>query len=165
LTFRLGGLSKSAGLPQVKLGWIAVAGPDALVAEALERLEIICDTYLPVSTPVQVAAPELIEQGALVRAAILDRVRRNYSALAQAVALHTSTELLHGDGGWSAVLRIPATRAEEQLVLELLDKDDVLVHPGYFFDFAHEAFLVVSLLPPPAEFDEGLRRVMKRVHG
>ena len=165
LSFRLGGLSKSAGLPQLKLGWIAVSGPESLVAEALHRLEIICDTYLSVSTPVQVAAPELIEQGATVRAAILQRIRRNYSELTKATLSHGCIELLHADGGWSAVLRIPSTISEEQVVLTLLEEDNVLVHPGYFFDFPHEAFLIVSLLPAPADFDEGVRRIMTRLHG
>jgi aspartate/methionine/tyrosine aminotransferase len=162
LTFRLGGLSKSAGLPQVKLGWILVDGPDALVREALARLEIICDAYLSVSTPVQVAASMLIESGALVRAQILDRVRANYRALHAAVARHPAIEVLHADAGWSAVLRVPSTRSEEDLVVDLLDRDGVLVHPGFFFDFAHEAFIIVSLLPEPQVFVDGIRRVLER---
>jgi aspartate/methionine/tyrosine aminotransferase len=165
LTFRLGGLSKSAGLPQVKLGWIAVEGDSTMVAGALERLEIICDTYLSVSTPVQIAAPQLIEAGAAARAAILARIGRNYAVLEDAVAGRPAVELLQADGGWSAVLRVPATRSEEQLVLELAEQDGVLVHPGYFFDFPHEAFLVISLLPEPAEFDDGVRRVLSRCDG
>ena len=165
LTFHLGGLSKSAGLPQVKLGWIRVGGPEAEVDTALERLEIICDTYLSVSTPVQVAAPALIARGAEVRAAILERIRTNAAALSALTADHPSVSMLHADAGWSAVLRIPSTRPEEDVVLDLLDHDDVLVHPGYFFDFPHEAFLVVSLLPPPDQFVAGARRVMERVHG
>jgi alanine-synthesizing transaminase len=162
LTFRLGGLSKSVGLPQVKLGWIAVAGPDAAVREALDRLELICDTYLSVSTPVQVAVPRLLEEGAVVRACILDRVRTNYDSLRTLASAYPSIELLHGDGGWSAVLRVASTRSEEDLVLELLERDGVLIHPGFFFDFDREAFLVVSLLPEPSVFVEGVRRVMER---
>jgi len=162
LTFRLGGLSKSAGLPQVKLGWIAAAGPDALVCEALERLEVICDAYLSVSTPVQTAASTLIASGAQVRQRILDRVRTNLATLASLASTHPAIHLLPVDGGWSAVLRVPSTRSEEDLVLELLERDDVLVHPGFFFDFAHEAFLVVSLLPEPATFAEGTRRLVER---
>ena len=165
LTFRLGGLSKSAGLPQVKLGWIHVDGPDAGVAAALERLEIICDTYLSVSTPVQVAAAALIARGAGVRAAILERIRTNYAALRAMAEAYPSLAVFHADAGWSAVLRIPSTRGEEDVVMDLLERDGVLVHPGYFFDFPHEAFLVVSLLPPPEAFAEGMRRVMERVHG
>lgn len=162
LRFRLGGLSKSAGLPQVKLGWMAVEGPDALVEAALERLELICDTYLSVSTPVQVAAPALIEAGAAVREAILGRIRANHATLRHLVAARPAIELLHADGGWSAVLRVPSTRTEEELVIDLLEQDGVIVHPGFFFDFAHEAYLVVSLLPEPAAFREGISRLLER---
>jgi aspartate/methionine/tyrosine aminotransferase len=162
LSFRLGGLSKSAGLPQVKLGWIAVDGPATQVDQALERLELICDTYLSVSTPVQVAAPALIEAGGEIRRHILERVRGNYERLAAAVHAHPAIELLHAEAGWSAVLRVPATRSEDDLVLELLESDGVLVHPGFFFDFPHEAFVVVSLLPDPQIFDEGIARLMER---
>jgi aspartate/methionine/tyrosine aminotransferase len=162
LTFRLGGLSKSIGLPQVKLGWIAVSGPEAAVRGALDRLELICDTYLSVSTPVQIAAPRLLADGAAVRHVILERVRTNYRALRGMAAAYPSVEVLHCDGGWSAVLRVPATQAEEELVLELLESDGVLVHPGFFFDFDREAFLVLSLLPEPAVFLDGVRRVMER---
>lgn len=163
LTFRLGGLSKSVGLPQVKLGWIAVSGPEALVAEALQRLELICDTYLSVSTPVQVAAAHLLDEGAGVRAQILARVRANDAALRRAAEPFPSVQPLCSDAGWASVLRVPATRTEEELVLELLGRDGVLVHPGFFFDFPHEAFLVLSLLPEPAVFIEGVRRLLARV--
>ena len=162
LTFHLGGLSKSAGLPQVKLGWILIDGPDAIAREALERLEVICDAYLSVSTPVQVAAPRLIASGAVVRAQILDRVRSNYHALLSAATGHPAIEVLSAEAGWSAVLRVPSTRSEEDLVVDLLERDGVLVHPGFFFDFSHEAFIVVSLLPEPQAFAEGMRRVMER---
>lgn len=162
LTFRLGGLSKSAGLPQVKLGWIAVDGPDRQVAEALDRLELICDTYLSVSTPVQVAASALIESGTFVREQIVERVRTNYASLRALAAAYPSTELLNAEAGWSAVVRVPSTRSEEVLALELIERDGVVVHPGFFFDFAHEAFLVVSLLPEPPTFFEGARRMLER---
>jgi alanine-synthesizing transaminase len=164
LVFRLGGLSKSAALPQVKLGWIAVDGPTALVCPALARLELICDTYLSVSTPVQVAAPALIERGAVVRSQVQERIERNFATLRQAAAADPSVELLHADGGWSAVVRVPARIAEEELVIGLLERCDTLVHPGFFFDFAHEAFLVFSLLPRPGDFAEGVRRVMEHLH-
>ena len=164
LTFRLGGLSKSAGLPQVKLGWIAVDGPDDLVERALQRIEFICDTYLSVSTPVQIAAPALIEDAAAVREAILDRIRGNYAELKRAVETEPSVEALDAEAGWSAVVRVPSTRSEEELALQLL-ADGVLVYPGFFFDFAHEAFLVISLLPEPATFAEGIRRIVERVRG
>ncbi len=162
LNFRLGGLSKSAGLPQVKLGWIAVDGPDALVAEALERLELICDTYLSVSTPVQVAAASLIEGGAAVRAAILDRITKNLATLRALVAASHDVTVLEPEAGWSVVLKVPATESEEQMVLRLLIERGVLVHPGYFFDFPHEAFLVLSLLPEESVFADGVSRVLAR---
>ncbi len=162
LTFSLGGLSKSAGLPQVKLGWIGFGGPAAKVDEALAAYEIVADTYLSVSTPVQVAASSLIEQGALVRAQILARVRDNLTTLRQLAAGFSSVNVLPVEGGWSAVLQVPAVRSEDALALELLDQDDVLVHPGYFFDFPREAYLVVSLLPSPAVFAAAVPSVLRR---
>ena len=163
LVFRLGGLSKTVGLPQVKLGWMAVQGPGPAVAEALDRLELICDTYLSVSTPVQVAAPTLLEQGAAVRAQILERIRGNYATLRDRLTRDSGMTLLPADGGWSAVVRIPATRSEESLVLDLIARDRVVVHPGYFFDFPHEAFLVISLLPEPKVFARGIQLVQDRI--
>jgi len=163
LTFYLGGLSKSAGLPQVKLGWIRVGGPDDLVAEALARLELISDTYLSVSTPVQVAAPALIEGGAEIREQLRERILANYAALQVAAATHPSVELLAAEGGWSAVVRVPFTGSEEDLVIALLTERGVLVHPGFFFDFPHEAFLVLSLLPELSVFREGVARLMEHV--
>lgn len=165
LTFRLGGLSKSAGLPQVKLGWIALEGPEDLVMQALDRLELICDTYLSVSTPVQVAAPALIAGGARIREQLQERVRSNYAALRDAAAASPSIEVLAADAGWSAVLRVPANGTEEDLVVELLTERGVLVHPGFFFDFPHEAFLVVSLLPQPSVFTEGVARLVGHLGG
>ena len=164
LLCRLGGLSKSIGLPQAKLGWMALDGPADVVAEALDRIELICDTYLSVSTPVQVAARSLLERGAAVRAQILDRVRANHATLRGIVSGDEGATVLPADGGWSAVIRVPATRSEDALVTELLEHDAVMVHPGYFFDFPHEAFLVVSLLPEPDEFARGIRLVQDRLH-
>jgi aspartate/methionine/tyrosine aminotransferase len=163
LTFGLGGLSKSVGLPQVKLGWIGVSGPRASVDEALARLEIICDTYLSVSTPVQQAAASLLSAGAIVREQIRDRVSANYSALHDLAAQHPSCRVLRAEGGWYAVVQVPATRSEERLVLDLLRRRQVLVHPGYFFDFPREAFLVVSLLPPGDRFVEAAGRMLAEV--
>jgi alanine-synthesizing transaminase len=152
LTFSLGGLSKSCGLPQLKLGWIAVTGPAAKREEALSRLEIVADTYLSVSTPVQHAAPELLRRLPELQAPILGRVVGNRRALEQAIGRRSPASLLHADGGWSAVLRVPATQSEEDRVCALVERYGVVVHPGYFFDFPSEAFLVLSLLPEPAIF-------------
>jgi alanine-synthesizing transaminase len=162
LTFSLGGLSKSSGLPQLKLGWIGVGGPADVVDRTLAAYEIIADTYLSVSTAVQAAAPQLIAQGAGIRAQILERVRRNLEALRIAVAQYPSIDVLRVEGGWTAVLKVPQIRSEESLVLELLEHDDVLVHPGYFFDFSREAYVVVSLLVEPAAFDSAIARLLKR---
>jgi alanine-synthesizing transaminase len=163
LVCRLGGLSKTVGLPQVKLGWIALDGPDALVAEALDRLELIADTYLSVSTPVQVAAASLLERGGQVRAQILARLRANVATLREGVGGANGATVLPAEGGWSAVIRVPATRSEASLVLDLLERDGVVVHPGYFFDFPHEAFLVVSLLPDPDVFARAVRLLQDRL--
>ncbi|HEX2442925.1 MAG TPA: pyridoxal phosphate-dependent aminotransferase [Vicinamibacterales bacterium] len=158
----LGGLSKAAGLPQLKLGWMVLNGPAERTADVLERLEIICDTYLSVSTPVQVAAPALIDAGRQIRHDILERVRANAATLTRAGSCYPSVEVLPIEGGWYAVLRVPATRSEDDLVLELLDVDNVLAHPGYFFDFPREAFVVISLLPPPDVFEAGVHRLLAR---
>jgi aspartate/methionine/tyrosine aminotransferase len=162
LTFRLGGLSKSVGLPQIKLAWVAVSGPPALVDEALNRLELIADTYLSVSTPVQVAAESLLEGGAVIRARILERIRTNHATLGEQARQYPSVEVLNADAGWSAVLRVPARTSEEELVIDLIERDGVSVHPGFFFDFPHEAFLVISLLPECPTFAEGVRRILER---
>jgi alanine-synthesizing transaminase len=162
LVFGLGGLSKSIGLPQLKLGWIAVAGPDRIVAEAIGRLELICDTYLSVSTPVQLAAAELLDRGAAVRRQIGARVVANYGRLKALAASAPSSCVLTASAGWYAVVRVPTLRSEEDLVLDLVASDGVLVHPGYFFDFPRESYLIVSLLPPAAPFAAGIERMLDR---
>jgi len=161
LSFALGGLSKSAGLPQVKLGWIAAAGPERLVDAALERLELVCDTYLAVSTPVQVAAASLIARGAGVRRQIAARITANDRWLRSAVAGTPSCGALRSEGGWYAVLQVPSLASEEDLALDLLTADGVWTHPGYFFDFPRESFLVVSLLTPEAAFADGVTRILR----
>jgi alanine-synthesizing transaminase len=159
--FTLGGLSKSAGLPQLKLGWIVAGGPSAACDAALAGLELIADSFLSVSTPVQVAARGLLERGASIREQIQERVRTNLAALREIAPVFQACEVLKAEGGWSAVIRVPATRSEEQLILDLLDREGILVHPGYFFDFQREAFVIVSLLPPPAVFRDGVARLLQ----
>jgi aspartate/methionine/tyrosine aminotransferase len=161
LAFALGGLSKSAGLPQVKLGWIAVSGPDDLRSEALARLEVVADTFLSVSTPVQMAAGALLARRAEVQDLIRARVGLNRVHLLSQVGPGSPATVLDADGGWSAILRVPATIGEEERVTRLLEEDDVLVHPGYFFDFPSEAYLVLSLLPAPGVFREGVERLLR----
>jgi len=160
LAFALGGLSKSCGLPQLKLAWTAVTGPEPLRHDALARLEVVADTYLSVSTPVQVAAPGLLARREELQAPIRARVRWNLDVLRGAIGPGCAASLLEPEGGWSAVLRVPATRSEEERVTRLLEERDVLVHPGFFFDFDHEAYLVLSLLPPEADFAEGVARLV-----
>lgn len=159
----LGGLSKSVGLPQVKVAWLTVGGPVAPAARVLAGLEIIADTYLSVSTPAQVALPALLAEGAAVRDAIRARTARNLGALSAEVATTPAVTLLPPAGGWCAALQVPSVRNEETLVLDLVERDGVLVHPGYFFDFPREAFVVVSLLVAPEAFDAGVSRVLARV--
>jgi len=163
LTFALGGLSKSVGLPQVKLGWIAIGGGTPEVSAALDRLETICDAYLSVSTPVQVAAPELLVAGASVRAQIQNRVRGNYDALIAAVAAIPSCTVMPVEAGWYAIVQVPALASEDTIVVDLLNETGVLVHPGYFFDFEREAFLVVSLLPDPRVFAAAVEALLRQI--
>ena len=153
LTFTLGGLSKSAGLPHFKLAWIRVSGPGK--REALEALELIADNFLSVATPVQVALPELLRVAPRIREAIQARTRANLATLR--AARMPSAEVLPVEGGWAAVIRVPRVRSDEELALALLDRG-VLVQPGYFFDFA-EGYLVVSLLPREETFAEGVTRI------
>jgi aspartate/methionine/tyrosine aminotransferase len=161
LTFALGGLSKSVGLPQVKLAWIAVGGADRLTSDALDRLELICDTYLSVSTPVQLAARALLDRGAAVRVQIASRVAANYHYLKASTGSTSACTVLRSEGGWYGVMQVPSIQSEEDLVLALLQTDGVLTHPGYFFDFPRESFVIVSLLPPEPTFAEGIDRVLR----
>jgi hypothetical protein len=149
----------------MKLAWIVVGGPPDLVDDARRRIEIIADTYLSVSTPVQVAAARLIDAGREVRGAIQSRLLQNLNRLRALVRACPALTLVEPAGGWSAVLRIPAIRSEEATVRSLIDDARVIAHPGYFFDFADEAYLVLSLLPEPARFDEGTTRLASVVLG
>lgn len=161
LTFCLNGLSKLCGMPQMKLGWITVSGPARERAEAFERLEWIADTYLSVGAPVQHAAPALLRAGKLVQEQIAARTRSNLATL-RAAMNDSSCDLFRVEGGWYATLRVPRVRTEEDWGLELLELDNVLVQPGFFYDFESEAFLILSLLTPPDVFAEGARRVAAR---
>jgi aspartate/methionine/tyrosine aminotransferase len=155
--FSLGGLSKSCGLPHLKLGWIVVGGPDAEATMA--GLELIADIYLSVAAPVQQALPELFTIGAGIRAAIAARVTANRTVLAQAMERAPACTLLPSEAGWAAILRVPAIRSDEEWAARLVSDTGVLVHPGYLFDLRGGTFLVVSLLPEPALFVEAVRRL------
>jgi len=160
LAFTLGGLSKCCALPQLKLAWIAVTGPEPERREALARLEIVADTYLSVSTPVQVAAPALLARQEELQGPLRARLAGNLAALRACLGHASPATLVEPEGGWYAVLRVPATVSEEERVTRLLEERNVLVHPGYFFDFPREAFLILSLLPSPDSFAGGLEHVL-----
>ena len=163
LTFTLGGLSKSVGLPQLKLGWIVVSGPESFVSEALDRLEYVNDAYLSASTPVQLALSRLLADGTGIRESILARCRSNLDALVRAAGTSGPVSVLRPEGGWSAVVRYPALDDDETVALGLLRDEGVAVHLGSFFGFARPGHLVVSLLPEPAAFEEGVSRLLVRV--
>ncbi len=160
LTFGLGGLSKFLGLPQMKLAWILTKGPASLVHLALERLELIADTYLSVNTPVQQALPGWLEGSLPIQSQIRQRLEANRQYLMKRLNSGAPAQLLAADGGWSAVLRVPSIQDEEAWALELLNQAHVLVYPGYFFDFEKPGFLVVSLLVPLEVFQEGITRLL-----
>jgi aspartate/methionine/tyrosine aminotransferase len=162
LVFALSGLSKLAGLPQLKVGWIVVQGPLALAREALERLELIADTFLSPSAPALLALPELLEYSGAIRAQIGERVARNARALTSRLERSAATALPI-EGGWYAVVRLPRTQPEEDWVGSLLEERGVLVQPGYFFDFEDEPYAVLSLLTPPARFDAGMVALAEHV--
>lgn len=160
LVFSLFGLSKLAALPQVKLSWMCCNGPRRLVDEALARLEIIADTFLAVGAPVQLALPRLLAAGEKTAEAIRVRTRRNLERLR---SLEPAIELLNVEGGWYATLRLPEVKSDEEWALDLLNKDQVNVYPGYFFDFEEPSLIVTSLLTSEPLFDEGIRRLQARV--
>lgn len=162
LTITMNGLSKAVGLPQMKLGWMVVNGPRTILSEALERLEFITDLFLSVGSPIQHALPAILSLAADIQGQIAQRVAQNRQWLA--TYLNDSLcRLLPAEGGWYAVLQIPRIIPEEQLVMQLLEQDNILVHPGYFFDFPAEGWLVVTLLTPYAEFCAGIIRLRHRI--
>ncbi len=163
LTFCIDGLSKSAGLPQLKLSWVAVSGPQAQVEESMRRLSWLADTYLSVASPIQQALPLLLQRAPAFRAGLCERLRRNRDALARALG-GSAASLLRGEGGWYAVVRLPNVASEEEWVLGLLEQRGVLTHPGYFYDFSERSpHLVLSLLPPPESFARGAEEIRAEV--
>ena len=160
LTFTMSGLSKISGLPQMKAGWLITSGPEQLKQQALARLEIIADTYLSVNTPVQLAIPALLEQRQPFQTQLLARVRKNLTELDGQLATQKSCARLTVEAGWYAVLRVPATRSDEDLAIELLTQKNVYVHPGHFYDFRSEGFLIVSLITRQEEFAEGIKLLL-----
>jgi len=160
-TFTLSGLSKISGLPQMKFAWLIVSGPEDWKREALARLEVIADTYLSMNAPIQHAAPAFLKQRHGFQRQLMERVLANLEELDRQLAAQTHCSRLEIEAGWYAVLRVPATRSDEDLAIELLEKHDVYVHPGHFYDFPREGYLVVSLITPAADFAEGISEVLE----
>lgn len=163
LSFTLNGLSKVAGLPQVKAGWVVVDGPDDVALAALNRLEFLSDLYLSVGTPVQRALPDLLEMSPTIQADIRRVTATNLATLRAAVA-GTAIDVLPVEAGWSVCLRVPRLMDDASLVEELLVRAKIYVQPGYFYDFEREGIVVASLLTPPATFAEGIRRLGRTIH-
>jgi alanine-synthesizing transaminase len=165
LTFVLSGLSKVATLPQMKIGWIAVSGPEGLSGDAMARLEVMADTYLSVNGALQYAAPALLAQRHTMQPQLLARVETNLLEMDQQLARQKLVSRLEIEGGWYAVLRVPAVQSDEALAIRLLEEQSVLVHPGHFYEFGEEGYLVLSLLTRTDEFSEGTRRLLEQING
>jgi len=163
LTFTLSGLSKISALPQMKLGWIVVSGPREVCAEAQARLEVIADTYLSVSAPVALATPKWLAHRQPIQSQILERVQANLRQLDELLKPDMPVGRLRVEGGWYAILRVPSTRSDEDWAVEFLTRSGVSLHPGHFYDFPSEGFLVLSLLPAQEIFEEALRKVLSNI--
>jgi aspartate/methionine/tyrosine aminotransferase len=160
LTFTMSGLSKMCGLPQMKVAWLAVSGPKDQKTQALDRLEVIADTYLSMNAPVQHAISKFLELRHEFQQQLMARVRGNLAELNRQLATRKACSRLEIEGGWYAVLRVPATRTDEEVALDLLEKKDVYVHPGHFYDVPTDGNLIVSLVAPGQEFAEGIKRLV-----
>ena len=160
LTFTMSGLSKISGLPQMKAAWLVSSGPAELKTQALARLEIIADTYLSLSAPVQHAMPAFLSQRQAFQQQLMARVRNNLAELARLLSQQKTCVCLQVEGGWYAVLRVPATRSDEDLAIDLLATKGVYLHPGHFYDFASDGYLVVSLITPEQIFTKGIQSLL-----
>lgn len=163
LTFTLSGLSKISALPQMKVAWIVASGPDSLLRDALTRLEFIADTFLSVSAPLAHALPRLLETRRAIQPQLVARLQANLQLLDEKLGRGSAVSRLNVEGGWYAILKLPAIRSDEEWAVELLLSDGVLVHPGHFYDFQSEGYLVLSLLPRVETFREGVTRLLARV--
>ena len=161
LTLTLSGLSKIAGLPQMKVAWMVVSGPDEAKRQALSRLEVIADTYLSMNTPLQVATPRLLALRHEFQRQLRLRLVANLRELDAQLAASSHCSRLEVHAGWYAVLRVPAVRSDEELAIKLMEEQSVVVHPGHFFDFVNDGYLVLSLMTPEADFREGVKRILR----
>lgn len=160
LTFTLSGLSKIAALPQMKVAWLITSGPKELVDKAGARLEVIADTYLSPNAPVQHALPALMAERASIQQQLRARIRANLTGLDSQLRHYSSCARLEVEGGWYAILRVPAHGSDEDLAMDLLRDRGVFVHPGHFYDFPADGYLVVSLITPEKVFAEGTERLL-----
>ena len=163
LTFTLSGLSKISALPQMKVAWLVTSGPGEQVQAAMARLEVIADTYLSMNAPMQWAMPVMLEQRESIQGQLLERVRRNLGELDRQLAAQKACQRLRVEGGWYSVLRVPVTQSDEELTVELVREKAVLVHPGHFYDFESDGYLVLSLIVPQADFKDGIQRLLEFV--
>ena len=161
LTFTLSGLSKISALPQMKVAWVVTSGPREQVSAATGRLEVIADTYLSMNAPVQWAVPAMLEQRKSIQGQLMARITENLGELDRQLTAQKNCHRLCVEGGWYAVLRVPVTRSDEELAVELVKQEGVLVHPGHFYDFESDGYLILSLIAPTGEFAEGIRRVLQ----
>lgn len=161
LTFILSGISKICGLPQMKLSWIVVNGPGEICEEAKVKLEIIADTYLSVGTPVQHAIGDLLSGRDLIHRQIKDRITKNYDILKSVTFNSNLIDVFKTEGGWYSVIKVNKNINEESMAYDLLNLKDVYIHPGYFFDFTGEGYIVLSLLTPVEIFEEGIKRILE----
>ena len=164
LTFTLSGVSKISALPQMKVAWIATTGPTAEVEAADARLEVVADTYLSMNAPIQWALPVLLEQRKSIQQQLLARVLGNLAELDRHLAAQKACQRLNVEGGWYAVLRVPVTQTDEELAVDLLRRTSVLVHPGHFYDFPSDGYLVLSLITPEVQFAEASRRILEMLN-
>jgi alanine-synthesizing transaminase len=160
LTFTMSGLSKICGLPQMKVAWLIASGPQELKAQALARLDVIADTFLSMNAPVQLAMPAFLEFRQGFQKQVMARVRKNLAELDRQLSAQNSCARLDVEGGWYAVLRVPAIRSDEDLATDLLNEQGVYAHPGHFFDFPADGYLIVSLITPEQDFKEGIKRLL-----
>ena len=163
LTFTLSGVSKISALPQMKVAWIVTSGPASQVEAAQGRLEVIADTYLSMNAPIQWALPALLEQRKSIQQQLLNRVLGNLTELDRQLAAQKTCQRLGVEGGWYAVLRVPVTQTDEDSAIDLLRSKSVLLHPGHFYDFPSDGYLVLSLITPKDEFAEGIKRLLEVV--
>jgi len=164
LTFTLSGLSKISALPQMKVAWVVTGGPHELRTAALARLEVIADTYLSMNAPIQWAVPVLLDQRKSVQSQLLQRVNVNLVEMDRQLAGQKACQRLCVEGGWYAILRVPVTRSDEDLAIELAREKGVLVHPGHFYDFPRDGYLVLSLITPLADFAKGFAEVLGKIN-